>query len=99
MTRKKYQRRIEFEKVISESIADRELNIRETPLASNVPQIIFISFTLIALVFLGTTGYLSVVKGSSFKARSESNINQDIPLIAPLGIILDRNGIPLVENA
>ena len=99
MTRKKYQRRIDFDQVISDSISDRELNIRETPLASNVPQIILISFTLIALVFLGTTGYLSVVKGSSFKARSESNINQDIPLIAPRGIILDRNGIPLVENA
>src|SRR3989344_4093420 len=99
MARKKYQKRIDFDQVISGSISARELNVRETPLASNVPQVIFIFSVLVALLFFGTTGYLSIVGGNSFRARSESNINQDIPLIAPRGIILDRNNVPLVENA
>jgi len=98
MARKRKRSRIDFDQVISDSISDEEFNIRETPLNSSVSQLLFIFALLFAVIFLGRTVFLAGLEGSAYKARSASNINQDIPLIAPRGIIFDRTGAPLVEN-
>ena len=98
MAKRKYQKRIDFDEVISDSSSNNEFTVRETPLAPSVSHTIFIATLLVSLIFLGTTIFFTVARGDSYKARSESNINQDIPLIAPRGIIYDRNGVHLVEN-
>jgi len=98
MPRRKHKKRIRFDEVISDSISNKELNIRETPLASNVSYIFFLAAILFGAIFLGRTIFLTGVEGTSYKSRAETNINQNIPLIAARGIIFDRNGVPLVEN-
>ncbi len=98
MRARKRQKRIDFDEVISDSISREELNVRETPLGTNVSRVLYYSAILVGCVFIGRTLFLAGVEGSSYKERAESNINQDIPLIAPRGIILDRYGEPMVEN-
>lgn len=56
-----------------------------------------------AVFFFGLVGitrlsHIGVVRGSFYETRAESNVNRQIPIIAPRGIITDRNGKPLVEN-
>src|SRR3972149_116796 len=98
MAKRKNQKRIDFDEVISDSISDGELNIRETPLTSNVSSAVFLVAVVVGVIFVGRIVFLTGVEGSSYRERAESNTNQDIPLIAPRGIILDRNGEALVEN-
>jgi penicillin-binding protein 2 len=41
---------------------------------------------------------LQVVRGRHFRAQAENNRTRAIPLAAPRGALLDRNGLVLVEN-
>src|SRR5919109_2912996 len=51
-------------------------------------------FTILAFSFW----YLQVVQHEKYKELAENNHQRTIPLRAPRGIMLDRNGKPLVEN-
>src|SRR6266511_3154275 len=42
---------------------------------------------------------LQVIRGDEFKQRAEINALREIPLPAARGLILDRNGQPLVNNS
>ncbi len=39
-----------------------------------------------------------VVKGDDFHRQAENNRQRSVPVTAPRGFILDRNGVPLAEN-
>jgi penicillin-binding protein 2 len=54
---------------------------------------------LVIFIALGIRFYvLQVVRHSDFQARAENNRIREIPILAPRGAILDRNGTPLVDN-
>ncbi|MBI4611716.1 MAG: penicillin-binding protein 2 [Candidatus Rokubacteria bacterium] len=50
------------------------------------------------VVLLGQLWYLQVLEGGYFRELSEKNRIRLRPAAAPRGILLDRNGIPLVDN-
>ena len=41
---------------------------------------------------------LQVARHEDYKARAENNRIREIPILAPRGAILDRNGVVLVDN-
>lgn len=98
MRKRKRNKKLDFEEVVSDSLSDKEFYIREKPLNPLVFHAVFSISVLFAIIFLGRTAFFIGIDGDRYIKRSEANINQDIPLIAPRGIIVDRNGIPLVEN-
>ena len=51
-------------------------------------------FTILAFSFW----YFQVVQGEKFRELAENNHQRTIPLRAPRGVMLDRNGAVLVEN-
>ncbi|HWN98084.1 MAG TPA: penicillin-binding protein 2, partial [Blastocatellia bacterium] len=54
---------------------------------------------LAIFVVLGFRFYvLQVARHEDYKARAENNRIRDIPILAPRGAILDRNGVVLVDN-
>ncbi len=62
-------------------------------------------YAALAAVFLGVLGVLlvrawslQVLSGDEFAAAAENNRLREIPVQAPRGRILDRNGVPLVQN-
>lgn len=56
--------------------------------------IVFIVF----FALVGRLGYLQVVQGNYYERLAEGNRIRLIPIMAPRGIIYDRNGVPLVSN-
>ena len=50
------------------------------------------------IILLGRSFYLQVVLGADFRNRAENNRVNQVTLIAPRGIIYDRNHATLVEN-
>jgi len=50
------------------------------------------------LLLLGQLWYLQVLEGHRFHELSEKNRIRVRPVVAPRGILLDRNGLPLVDN-
>ncbi|MFQ5828650.1 MAG: penicillin-binding protein 2 [Candidatus Methylomirabilia bacterium] len=50
------------------------------------------------LLVLGHLWYLQVLEGAHFRELSEKNRIRVRPIAAPRGILLDRNGLPLVDN-
>ncbi|PIR98475.1 MAG: hypothetical protein COT88_01460 [Candidatus Colwellbacteria bacterium CG10_big_fil_rev_8_21_14_0_10_41_28] len=96
--KKSFKREIHFEEVVADTISAPYLNRVEKPISQNVFYIFFLAFVLLGSIFAIRTTVLAGINGDSYKERANSNINQNIPLIAPRGIITDRNGEPLVEN-
>jgi penicillin-binding protein 2 len=71
----------------------------ERPIAERV-----FLFTLLATLMLGVVvflriGFLNVVNGSHYQARSEGNANKEIAIPAFRGLITDRYGEILAKNA
>lgn len=96
---KRKRSHIGFEEVISYSLKEGEdLAARELPLSSTVFYTAFGAAVLFALLFMGRVVFLGGIEYDRYIRRSEANIEQEIPLIAPRGIITDRNGEPLVQN-
>ncbi|MDP3953476.1 MAG: penicillin-binding transpeptidase domain-containing protein [bacterium] len=99
MARKRYRNsKIDLDEVISDSMSQSEFSLVESPIGQRVFYWLLIaSVAVFAIVFL-RVGYMSVVKGQAYKTRSQDNLHQTIPLIAPRGDITDRHGEPLVRN-
>jgi penicillin-binding protein 2 len=49
-------------------------------------------------VFCARLWQLQIIQGSEYTLKAERNRVRQIPVVAPRGAILDRNGVPLVEN-
>lgn len=91
-------RDLDFDEVVSDSLSASELNSLERPLRPAVFQLFLIITVLAAVIFGIKIFILAGINHENYLKRAEANINQEIPLIAPRGIILDRSGTPLVEN-
>ena len=91
-------RRIDLDEVISDSLSGSEFNLVERPISRSVFYWLIVASILIFFIVFLRVGFMSGVKGSAYKLRSQDNIHQTIPLIAPRGVIVDRNGEPLVRN-
>lgn len=53
---------------------------------------------LIFIILAARLWQLQIIQGSEFGIRAERNRIRTIPLVAPRGMIADRNNVPLVEN-
>lgn len=98
MPKKSKHRRIDFDQVISDTMSEFEFRAVERPLQQISSYIVFGLAALIAVVFLGRVLFIIGIDGDRYTKRSNANINQEIPLIAPRGIIVDRYDNPLVDN-
>ena len=70
----------------------------EKPVSNNVFKIalifLLLSFTIVAFRLI----QLNIVKGAFYIDRSESNVTREVKTPSPRGLIIDRYGVPLVEN-
>ena len=98
MRKRRRNKKVYFEEVVSDSISDSEFNVKEKPINTSVFHMVFAVCVIAALVFLSRTAVFAGMEGDKYVKRSLDNTNQSIPLIAPRGIILDRDGTPLVKN-
>ena len=95
--RKHSNNEIAFEESLSDEWAD-DLGFTEVPL-SDKPIFIFGILVIILGVFmLGRVFFLGVVKGEAYQKRAESNLNKTDRILAPRGIITDKNGDILADN-
>lgn len=86
-----------FDEAVADSLAPNE-KIKEEPIKSLIFKGVWISSLLISILALIRIFFLGGLQGSYYAERALANVRQELPIIAPRGIILDRRGIPLVEN-
>ncbi len=72
--------------------------IKEEPIKSLIFKAVWVSSLLISILALIRIFFLGGLQGSYYAERALGNVRQELPIIAPRGVILDRRGIPLVEN-
>ncbi|MEK7569005.1 MAG: penicillin-binding transpeptidase domain-containing protein [Patescibacteria group bacterium] len=60
---------------------------------------VFLSFLLVAFIFLAKVASLQFVHGEEFLKKSENNRLDHTPLFAMRGVIFDRNKVPLAWNS
>ncbi len=53
---------------------------------------------LALLVLMGQAGKLQVMQGTAYAEQSEKNVLRPETIFATRGAVMDRNGIPLIEN-
>lgn len=70
----------------------------EKPIGMRVAGIISFFVFVAGTLFLWKLWGLQVVQGESFRSKSENNSLHDTTVFADRGLILDRNGVPLVWN-
>src|SRR6185295_12859541 len=71
----------------------------ERPIGSKVFRSFLVLFAILAVVLLVQLGNLQIIKYASLAARAEANSLDQSVIIPPRGMITDRNGVPLAENA
>ena len=77
---------------------DNERRPTLTPkLAFRVAVIGGVAFVMFAVIFF-RLWYLQVLSGDSYVAAAKENRVREIKVQAPRGEIVDRHGVPLVEN-
>src|SRR3989344_8912055 len=59
---------------------------------------LLIIFFLAAISILARLFYVQIFQGSNFKKLSDGNRIRTVTIYAPRGVILDRNGNPLIYN-
>lgn len=98
MTRKKREE-FNFEDAIFDDLAKvADLDHVELPLSRNTFILIIVLVAAIGSAVLGRFFYLNVARGEFYDIRSLANVNKEIIIPAPRGIIADRYGKPLVKN-
>lgn len=70
----------------------------DLPLLSGRLTWLLVVFMLVVVGFIGRAYWLTILRGPYFKDLTENNFMLEAPLIAPRGLILDRNGLPLAIN-
>jgi penicillin-binding protein 2 len=97
MGKKLRYREINFD----ETVPDRdypELGVKEMPVKDNIFYKVLFAAVIVSIAVVGRVIYLGGVEYDYYRNRALANINQEISIIAPRGIITDRYGMPLVEN-
>ncbi len=70
----------------------------ELPLSRQTFLLVALAVIAIGLVILSRAVFLIFFKGDFYVSRAGANVNKQIDMPAPRGIILDRFGKPLTEN-
>lgn len=95
---RRHFKNIDFDEVISDSLSASEFKLVEQPIKERIFTV-FIVLTLITAVILCVRLIdLAGLRGSEYLERAQANIHQNIPLIAPRGTILDREGKAISHN-
>lgn len=71
----------------------------EKPISKRVLLFVGIFFILIVLIFVSKLVSLQITNGQKFLVKSQNNILKSVPIIAPRGLIYDRNNNLLVWNS
>lgn len=78
--------------------ASSQLSDIEMPVSETIWRASYIISSLLALVLLGGTWWLAVAHHTDLAALAFRNRTVNVSVPPPRGLILDRNGNPLVEN-
>lgn len=97
MGKKLKYREINFDETVPDQDYP-ELGVKEMPVKDGVFYKVLFAALIISIAVIGRVIYLGGVEYDYYKNRALANINQEISVIAPRGIITDRYGTPLVEN-
>lgn len=76
----------------------REPDHLELPLSRQTFLLVAAGVALVGVIVFGRLIFLNVFQGEFLRNRALANINKEIELPAPRGIIFDRYGNPLIEN-
>ena len=89
------------ELAFEESLSDEwsgDLGFAEVPLGEKPIFIFGIIVAALGIFMFGRVFYLGVVRGEAYQLRAESNLNKTDRILAPRGIITDRNDNILADN-
>ena len=75
-----------------------DLSTVEVPVSDTIFRVSYILTALFSLVLIGSAGWLSVVRYGYFSQISWRNKTVNVSVPPPRGVIMDRNGLPLVQN-
>lgn len=96
MKRDKYNE-LAFEESLSDEWSE-DLGFAEVPLGEKPILIFGIIVAALGIFMFGRIFYLGVIKGEAYQLRAESNLNKTDRILAPRGIITDRNDDVLADN-
>ncbi|MCL5016067.1 MAG: penicillin-binding transpeptidase domain-containing protein [Patescibacteria group bacterium] len=98
MAKKKFIDKITLDDIVADTSVSGNLEMKELPLNPVVFKVVF--GIVIALIAIAASRifYLSVIKHDFFSSIALANVNEEVPIVAPRGIITDRFGTPLVNN-
>ncbi|MFH1193184.1 MAG: penicillin-binding transpeptidase domain-containing protein [Candidatus Jorgensenbacteria bacterium] len=92
----KHESRLGIEEMLSDGALEADL--MEVPLAPRAFRAFFALAIIFLLLALAQLGYLGVARHDFYGARARANMADEKTVLAPRGIIYDRQGEPLVEN-
>ncbi|MBU2101649.1 hypothetical protein KKH05_02950 [Patescibacteria group bacterium] len=98
MSKKRKAPKIDFDEVISDSVSISQFNLVEQLISNKIFSWFLVGSFLVAGIFTSRIFGMSVLKGSDYFERGQSNVYQNIPLIAPRGNIVDRYDNPITGN-
>lgn len=90
---------LQFDEFVTDSVASTDLDYLELPISQRAFLFVTAVALLVGIIVVGRISYLNLEKGDFYAARSEANINKDISIPAYRGLIVDRFGAILAENA
>ena len=97
MFKSKSRQDISFEEAISDDWSS-DFEVTETPLSPRSLSYLWLSVFVLGVIIVGRFTYLNFFKGGFYTLRSEANSANLEKILAPRGLIVDRNGQVLAEN-
>lgn len=89
--------KISFDEAIADSQAE-DVRVIERPVKPLIFKLTFSFLMMLALVVFGRAATLAVGNHDLYARKAAGNINKEISITAPRGIITDRFGKPLASN-
>ncbi len=77
---------------------NQESDYLELPLSRQTFLLVAGAIVLVGVFSLGRIGFLNLFKGGFYASRASANVNKEIALPAPRGVVVDRFGNQLVGN-
>lgn len=87
---------ISFDEAIAQTVSESDLV--ESPISSYIFWGSLLGVGFFAAIAVFRIAELGIINGSAYAAKAEANINKELQLAAPRGVITDRFGEPLVSN-
>lgn len=97
MFKSKSRQDLSFEEAISDDWS-RDFDVAETPISPRSLHYLLLSVFILGAVIVGRFAYLNIFKGGFYALRSEANSANLEKILAPRGLVVDRNEQVLAEN-